>query len=347
MVTGYFHRVAQETPTRVWVNNPRGSEVKMAIEAGAVCCTTNPSYCTKVMCLEADYLNGVIDSVIEATEDNDEVATRVYEVATQRVLDAFLPIYEQTEGVYGYVTMQGDPRLDTDPDSIVEEALRFRKLGPNLMAKIPVTQPGIQALERLVEENVPICGTEIFSISQAVQMCELYTRAAERSGRHPPFCVTHITGIFDQLFRETAETESIIEVSAEGLSQAGSVIARKQYRILKERGYPGIMLGGGARGLHHFTEMVGGDLAVTLNWGTMKELIDKDGPVLSRIDLETPQSVVTELRDKLPNFRRAYDEGALSPEEYKDFGPVVLFRTMFLNGYARLLDAVADRRLRQ
>jgi transaldolase len=345
MVEGYFHRVSRETPTRVWVNNPRGSELEKAIGAGAVCCTTNPSYCSRVIRLEADYLHGVIDNVIEEVEDNDEAATRVYETAARRILDAFLPIYEGTDGAYGYVTMQGDPRLDTDPQAIVEETLRYCKLGPNFTAKIPVTRAGIQALERLVENGVPICATEVFSISQAIHMCEVYQHAAERSGRHPPFYVTHITGILDDLFLETVESEHI-DISPDVLSQAGCIIAREQYRVLKERGYPGTVLGGGARGLHHFTEMVGGDLAVTLNWATMKELIDKDRPVVARIDVEPPWTAIDELRAKLPNFRRAYDEGALAVDEYKDFGPVVFFRTMFLNGYTRLLDAIADRRLK-
>lgn len=344
MSNDYFHRVRQKTGTMVWVNNPRGFELQKAIDAGAVSCTTNPSYCSKVLALEPDYLRGVIDSVIEEIEDNDSAAIRVYQIATQRVLRAFLPVYEETDGAHGYVTMQGDPRLDMDPDAIVEESLECRELGANLMAKIPVTEAGIGAMERLVERDVPICATEMFSISQTIKMCEVYQHAAESSGKYPPFYVTHITGIFDQYWRGVVESEHI-DISPDTLAQAGCIIARKEYRLLKERGYPGTLLGGGARGLHHFTEMVGGDLAVTLNWKTMQELIEADNPVVSRIDAEAAQDVVDELLRKLPNFRRAYDEDALPVEEFADFGPVVLFRTMFLNGYTRLLDEIADRRL--
>ena len=214
------------------------------------------------------------------------------------------------------------------------------------MAKIPVTWAGIVAIERLVERDVPICATEIFSISQAIRMCEGYQRAAEKSGNHPPFYVTHITGIFDDLFREIVQTERI-DIVPDVLAQAGSIIARKEYRILKQRDYPGILLGGGARNTQHFTELVGGDVHITINWSMAQELIDLDAPVESRIDAEASQSTIDELREKLPNFRRAYDEDGLSVEEFKDFGPVVLFRTMFLNGYTRLLDEVAERRWRR
>lgn len=344
MTEKYFHRVAEETSTRVWVNNPRAAELQKATEAGAVSCTTNPSYCSKVLALEPEYLRGVIDTVIDEVEDNDTAAMRVYQIATQRVLQAFLPIYEKSNGEHGYVTMQGDPRLDTDPDAIVHEALEFRKMGPNFMTKIPVTRAGIDAMEGLVERDIPICATEIFSISQTVEMCEAYQRAAERSGKRPPLRITHITGIIDQYWQGVVKNEHI-DISPDVLAQAGCIIARKEYRLLKERGYPGTLLGGGARDTYHFTEMVGGDLAVTLNWSMMEDLIETDGPVVSRIDAEAPQAVVDDLCEKLPNFRRAYDEGALPVDEFKDFGPVVLFRTMFLTGYTRLLDEIAGRRL--
>ena len=86
---------------------------------------------------------------------------------------------------------------------------------------------------------------------------------------------------------------------------------------------------------------------VTLNWSTIEELIEASGPVVSRMDAEASQSVIDELSEKSPNHRRAYEESALTIEEYEDFGPVVLFRTMLLDGYTRLLDAIADRRLRR
>lgn len=216
MNSGYFQRVAQETLTRVWVNNPSRAEIQKAIEAGAVSCTTNLSYCSKMILQESDYLNGVMDQVIEQEQDSNVAAERTYHIAAQRVIDASLPIYEKTAGLHGFVTVQGDPRLDKSPDAMVDEALRCRNLDPNFMAKIPVTKAGIEAIERLVEHNVPVCATEIFSLSQAVHMCEAYQHASERSRQHPPFFVTHITGIFDQLFEETVKKEHI-EISPEAL----------------------------------------------------------------------------------------------------------------------------------
>jgi transaldolase len=343
--SGYFHRVNSESPTRFWVNNPTAQDVERALAAGAIDCTTNPSYCAKLLQSEPAYVRGVIDTVIKEVKDNDAAAERVYHEASARIMRMFLPCFEKSGGTQGFVTIQDDPRSDDDAEHIVDVTMRCRKLGKNFMTKIPVIASGAAAIEELVARNIPICATEIFAVSQAIHICEVYQRAAERSGSHPPFFVTHITGIFDQYMTETVKAERI-SIAPEILAQAGCLIARKEYRLLKERGYEGILLGGGARGIQHFTEFVGGDLHITINWSTAEELIAKDGPVVSHIDAPTPREVVEELRAKVPGFRRAYDEDGLAVGEFADFGPLMFFRTMFLNGYARLLDEVAERRAR-
>jgi transaldolase len=345
MLQPYFQRVHSETATRMWINNPSAEDVRQSIAAGAVNCTTNPSYCSKLLQTEPDYLRGVIDQVVKSTKDNDEAAERVYHAASARVMDAFRPLHAQSGRTMGFVTIQDDPRADDDAEHIVEVTMRCTALGPNFMTKIPVIASGIAAIEELVARNIPICATEIFAVAQATHMCEVYERAARKSGNQPPFYVTHITGIFDQYLAEVVKSEKIA-IAPEILAQAGCLIARKQYRILKERGYPGTLLGGGARGIQHFTEFVGGDFHITINWSTAAELLATNPPVVARIDAPTPKEIVEELRAKAPGFRRAYDEDGLTVEEFADFGPLMFFKTMFLNGYARLLDEVVERRAR-
>jgi transaldolase len=343
MVSEYFDRVTAETSTKMWINNPSGIEMEKGIAAGAINCTTNPAYCSKLLDSDPDYIRNVMDEVIRETSDHDMAADCVYQEASARVMARFLPLYEESQGVCGYVTMQGDPRQDEDTEATVRAALRYRELGRNFMAKIPVILGGMEAIEACVEEDIPVCATEVFSMAQAIEICDLYQRAAERTGNHPPFYVTHITGIFDEYLGKVAKREGI-QISPEVLSQAGCALARREYRMLKERGYETIMLGGGARGTHHFTEMVGGDVHVTINWSTAQELIEADGAVVSRIGVETPQSVIDELIDKFDDFRKAYYEDALSVEEYAEYGPVQLFRNAFLKGWYLLLAEVSARR---
>jgi hypothetical protein len=70
-------------------------------------------------------------------------------------------------------------------------------------------------------------------------------------------------------------------------------------------------------------------MQITINWSTADELIAADPPVVSRIDAPTPNEVVEELRAKIPGFRRAFDEDGLGVQEFANFGPLMLFKTMF------------------
>jgi len=344
MPSGYFHELHAKTPTRFWVNNPSGVDTERAIEAGAVCCTTNPAFCSKLLESDAPYIRSVIDEVIRETRDEEAATVLVYQRTAKRVLDRFLPLYQDSRGEYGYVTMQADPRQDEETEAVVRSVLANRELGANYMAKIPVIQGGLEALEACVELNVPICATEVFAIAQAVHICELYERAAARTGNRPPFFVTHISGIFDDYLAHVAKREGIA-IAPEVLAQAGCAIARKEYRLMKERGYPGILLGGGARGMHHFTEMVGGDVHVTINWSTAQEIMDAGTPVAARMEVEPPAAAIEELRRKFVDFRKAYDDDGLPLDEFAGFGPVQFFRNAFLKGWYLLLAEIPARRM--
>ena len=342
----YFQRVIRLTPTRLWINNPTVEEAKKSIEAGAISCTTNPTYAMKMMQSDTDseIALSIVEQALREADDDAQTADHVQQSLVKRILGVFLPLYKKQPGREGYVSIQGDPHRDTDPEHIVDEALRYRKLGKNFITKIPITDAGLKALEALIPEDMPMIATEVMGIAQAVQTCEMYQRVSAACGKKPPLYLTHITGIFDQYLASVVEREGI-RISRDILWQAGCILARKQYHLFKERNYPGIMLGGGARGLHHFTEMVGSEMHITINWkGTADRLIEKDPPVVHRMDTPAPQYAVDELLEKIPDFRRAYVEDSLSREEFADFGPVVLFRSMFLKGWDFLLSTIKERR---
>ena len=317
--------------------------MEQAIAAGAINCTTNPTYGSKLIKSEPEFITPIIDRVIRETSDIDEAADRVCQIITARLLARFLPLYERSGGTEGFVTIQSDPRKDEDAAEMVDAALRYRELGPNFMAKIPVTQAGLEAMAALIAEDIPLCATEVFSISQAVAVCETVERVAGQTGKRPPFYVTHITGIFDEYLGKVIEREDIA-LSPETLAQAGTAVAHKEYRMLKERGFSTTMLGGGARATRHFTDFVGGDVHITINWSTARELLAANPPVEAHMDRETPPSVVQVLWNELPDFRLAWDVDAMPIKEFADYGPVQFFRNNFIAGYENLLTAIATHR---
>ena len=343
MPRDYFRRVAAKTATQVWINNPSLSDLKNAIEAGAINGTTNPAYGSKLLKTEPDYMQGVLQEVLADYPDDREAADRVYQIISGRFMQEFSPLHESSGGTRGFVTMQDDPRCDDDPDTIIESTLRHAKVAPNYMAKIPVIESGMAAMARLVERNIPICATEIFSIAQALAMCEVYADAVAKSGNSPPFYLTHITGIYDEEIQAQVKEQGV-DISEDVLRQAGTIVMRKQYRAIKERGFATTMLGGGAREPYHFTEWVGGGTHITINWSTFEELFAIDPPIEDRIHAEDDEAVIAELREKIPDFRRAYDDDGLAPHEFADFQPLLRFRNNFIDGCDAVLSEIAKCR---
>ncbi len=339
----YFSILHRETENRFWINNPTAQELELAIRHGAFACTTNPAYCSRLLGVEPDYLRNLIDATVSQVRDVDAAAALVYQRAVQRIMRGFLPSWEKSGGTEGFVTIQLDPRIDEDTGSTIKAIQDNRSLGPNYMAKIPVINGAIEAIEFCVAENIPICATEVFAVSQARAMCERYERAAKKTGNRPPMYITHITGIFDEYLKKLAERERI-EIDPKVLGCAGLAVARKEYRMLRESGFDAVMMGGGAREAYHFTGLIGGKVHVTINWSTAQEIMDSGIRVESKLDDEIPSEVIDELRSKFSDFRKAYDDDGLLPGEFASYGPVQLFRNAFLKGWHLLIAEVISRK---
>lgn len=348
MKEGYFLRVKKQSPTRFWINNPTREEADLAIAAGATGCTLNPSYTQKMIDhpQEGAYALRILDEVIREAPD-DVHALAVFQRRLARpIAQKFLPMCEASGGQVGYVSIQGDPIREHDPQVIIAEARDNRQVSPNICCKIPLTASGLKAVETLVPEHTHINATEIFAVHQGVQLGELYERLAPKDKEGPKLWYSHIAGIYDDYIKNYV-TEHNVDLSPDLLYQGGLAVARKLYGIVKERGYRMSFIGGGARGTHHFTELVGGDVNLTINWkGTADVLLEQDPPVVWRMFNPVPQYVIDEFSAKVPDWKRGWDDEGISVHEYDEFGPVELFRSSFVASWSRVLDVIKERRAR-
>lgn len=341
----YFKRVQQQTPTRFWINNVTRQEAMLALDAGAVGCTQNPSYTWKMLngSSDCEYAKELLTAILKEETDDTWAQARLQRELVRGIAKAFMPLYQSSNKKLGYVSIQGDP-FHEDSDTIIRYARFNREAGPNIMAKIPVTPEGLKAIEVLVKEGVPINATECMAVRQVVDVCEVYQRATEGMENPAPLYFSLITGIYDEYLKELVEKEKL-DVSKDALWQAGMSIAKKVHAIVQERQYPCGFISGGARGLHHFTEMVGSDASVTINWvGTADKLLEADQPVVCRFHQPTPYSVEDELYEKLDDYRKAYYINAIDPKEYEEYGPVVMFRKSFEKSWQSTLDLIKTMR---
>lgn len=346
MKNGYFHRISQQSNTKFWINNPTRDEADLAIKEGACSCTLNPSYSQKMLDHpdESEYAYSILDQVIDEVNDDIEVATEFQRRLAKPICEKFLPVFEKTNHEQGYVSIQGDPVRDEDHQVIIDEARLNYSVAPNVCNKIPATASGFAAMEVLIPENHVINATEIFAVQQGLDLGELYERLIPKGAIGPKLFYSHIAGIYDQNLAAYVE-EHNISISSDILVQAGLAVARKLYFLVKDRGYRMSFIGGGARGLHHFTELVGGDVNLTINWkGTADKLLEQNPPVIYRIFNPVPYQVIDELMQKLPDFKRGYQIGGLHIDEYEEFPPVQLFRSSFIKSWEKVLKIINDRR---
>ncbi len=340
----YFKRVQALTPTRYWVNNPTRAQAAEAIRSGAIGCTTNPAALQKVCAdpIEREYVTGLIKKAMKEEADDSRVVEMVQRQLVLELARLFKPIYDSTGGQHGFVSIQGDP-FNESSERILEYGCENAACASNIIVKVPVTVQGMISIAELLKRRVAVLATEVMSVAQFIDIAELY-EDVRGEGDASVLIFAQIAGIFDEYLGSYVREQGI-EILPDYMMQAGLAIMKRIEQLKNERGYSIRSMAGGARGTHHFTEMVGADSAVTINWiTTSEELLEADPPVIERFQAKTPAGVIQTLRRGVPVFRQAYDENGLPAEKYEEFGPVGLFRSQFEKGWSEALSLVAKCR---
>ena len=236
----YFKRVHALTPTKFWINNPTREEADLALAEGALGCTCNPSYCGKMFerAEEKEYASKVLDEVISVVETPTGAEEELQRRLAGAIAEKFMPLYEKFPREHGYVSIQGDPIHEDDAQVVIREARKNRAVAENICCKIPTTASGLEAMETLVAEDIPINATEVFAIQQALDLCELYEKVSKASGKRPKFYISHITGIYDEYLAEVAKRDKL-DISPDILWQAGMAVARQTLPDLPGARLPG------------------------------------------------------------------------------------------------------------
>src|SRR5712672_2217333 len=99
-----------------------------------------------------------------------------------RAADLFRPIFDRTNGVDGWVSLEVSPLLahDTSSTLAAAKALHARARRPNLLIKIPGTKEGLPAIEEAIFAGIPINVTLLFSPEHYLAAAEAFMRGIER-----------------------------------------------------------------------------------------------------------------------------------------------------------------------
>jgi transaldolase len=178
-------RELSELGQSVWIDSLsrasiRGGHLQSLIDDYSVVgATSNPTIFQTAMA-EGD----AYDEQLRELADRD-VSDAFWALAVRDIKDAcdvFRPVFDETGGRDGYVSLEVDPTLAYETLRTYREAIDLHETvdRPNLLVKIPATKPGLAAIEDVIAQGRSINVTLIFSLQRYAEVAESYIRGIER-----------------------------------------------------------------------------------------------------------------------------------------------------------------------
>ncbi len=226
-----------------WLDNLRrgwitSGELRRRVDSGVRGLTSNPSIFEKAMSSSDAY-----DDQLEGlTRGGLGIEATYWSLVTRDIEDALAvlrPVYDESDGLDGYVSVEVDPGLarDTDGTAAAARELHERIGQPNLLVKIPGTVEGLPAVREMIAEGRSINVTLIFSLERYEQVIESYISGLEACAGDLSR-VASVASFF--VSRVDNETDRRLEAigTAEALDLRGKVAvanARVAYQLFLER----------------------------------------------------------------------------------------------------------------
>src|SRR5918992_3799072 len=186
----------------------QNGNLERMIEEGIVGVTSNPTIFQKAIS-ESSLYDKQLQELAEKEDDPKEIFLALAREDIREACDLLLPVYETTGRLDGYVSLEVSPDLAYDTPATVEEAMRLHGLvnKPNLMVKIPATQPGLAAVEEMIATGHSINVTLIFSLRRYRAVASAYIRGLQRlvAAGGDPSGVASVASFF--VSRVDAETD--------------------------------------------------------------------------------------------------------------------------------------------
>jgi transaldolase len=240
-----LHQLYTEAGQSPWIDNLsrdsiRGGLLANMVDEGARGVTSNPTIFQKAMTS-----SDVYDADFARLIEGGSVEQAFWEMATADVtaaLEIFHPLYEQSGGGDGFVSLEVSPRLAYDTEQTITAARDINRAVamPNLMVKIPATAAGVPAVRQMIAEGRNINVTLIFSIERYGEVIEAYISGLEAlAGAAGDLSRVHSVASFF-VSRVDTEVDRRLEHSgtdklAELRGKAAVAQAKLAYKLFQER----------------------------------------------------------------------------------------------------------------
>jgi transaldolase len=330
-------------------------------------CTTNPPLSLTAVKSDPIFWNEWIDTLIDAQRDLScaEVAWLTYKEVVQRGAQMMLPIWHASNGRYGWISGQLDPRLFTEIDVMITQAQELSSLSPNIMIKVPGSMEGIEVLQALAARGISTNTTTCFTLPQilaSARATEQGLHMMQKGSYYLPETVdrTKWRAVITMMIGRLTENDALmvqahrrgIELSWTERHWLGIAIFQRAYRLLKEEGYPSKMLACSMRqgplvaGKAKFwdIEKLAGEVVFTCPPYVLEPLLEV-GDELTFEDIETVQ-VPGRVLDKLlqiPYALQAYDPNGMALEQFNSHPATLSTVEVFAKAMTGLEAYIAQR----
>ncbi len=343
----YF--TASTTSTDYWNDSCSVEELSYAIERGAVGATTNPNIVLNVLDKEMHLWRGRIQAIIDEnpTWAEGDVAWKLIEEMAAHGAGLLQPVWERHDGRKGRLSIQTNPMFYRDWQAIVAQARHFDTLAPNMQVKMPVTRAGVRAVEEATYHGVNVNATVSFTVPQAMAVAEAVERGLNRRAAEgkdisamAPVC-TLMIGRTDDWMKVVARRDGI-DIDPTCLNWAGIAVFKNAYRLWQKRGYRVRLLAAAYRHLGHWSELIGGDIVLTIPYEWQLKINASDIPVVERMHNPVDPQIVEALYAQIPDFRRAFDPDGMAVDEFDSYGATVRTLRAFIQAAHDLMGVVRE-----
>ena len=341
--------MARTTPTQYWNDSCSIAELEYAVGNGAVGATSNPTIVGEVLKKEfATWLPRIRQIRDEHLAGSDvDITWQLIEEMAVGGAATLAAVFERSGGRTGRLSIQTNPTFYRDPARMLEQGRRFAALAPNMQVKFPATAAGLVAIEEATFLGISINATVSFTLPQALAVGEAVERALSRReaagldvSTMSPVC-TLMVGRLDDWMKAVCERDDVT-VDPAAPNWAGIAVFKRAAAIYRERGYRTRPLAAAYRHHLHWSELIGGDVTLTIPYAWQRRFNASSVEVRSRFGDPVPAGFLAELQARIPDFVRAYEPDGLSVPDFDTYGATIRTLRGFIGSYWDLVRTIDD-----
>lgn len=328
-------------------------------------CTTNPPLSLQAVKSDPEFWAQWVDELIDSNPDlsRHEIVWLIYKEVVKCGAENYLPIYEASRGRFGWISGQLDPRLLTETEKMVQDAVELSSLSPNVMIKVPASMQGIDVIRELTARGISTNTTVCFTLPQimasanaAMQGIQLAKERGTDLSRWRAV-ITHMIGrLTENPVLDVQAERRNIQLTWQDKHWFGLAVFKRAYQLLSDGGYASKMLACSMRegplvaGKPRFWDvekLAGGQIVYTCPPYVLEPLLAIGDNLIFSNEIDDPvPSAVMDKMLQIPFCIQAYDPNGLELEQFNEHPSTVDTVRTFSKGFAGLEEFV-DTRLAQ